>query len=94
MSHPRKSLLWFAAILLIPASRVWAQQPVSMREEPLVLPTYEIGPPDLEPMFYAGRDYQGAQGAIYPYALYDNLLDVRDNKTYQAEYLENQYVKI
>ena len=45
-------------------------------------------------MFYAGRDYQGAQGAIYPYGLYDNLLDVRDDKTYQADYLENKYIKI
>jgi tetratricopeptide (TPR) repeat protein len=65
-----------------------------MQEEPLVLPTYGIGPPDLEPMFYAGRDYQGARGAIYPYGLYDNLLDVVDNKTYKADFLENRYVKI
>ena len=81
-------------LLLLSASLVWAQAPVSIHEDPLVLPTYEIGPPDLEPMFYAGRDYQGAQGAVYPYALYENLLGVRDNKTYQADYLENQYVKI
>jgi tetratricopeptide (TPR) repeat protein len=80
--------------VLASTSLAWAQGPVSIHEEPLELPTYEIGPPDLEPMFYAGRDYQGAQGAIYPYALYENLLDVRDNKTYQADYLENRYVKI
>jgi tetratricopeptide (TPR) repeat protein len=91
-----KSLRFFlvSAFLLASASLVWGQAPVSIREAPLVLPTYEIGPPDLEPMFYAGRDYQGAQGAIYPYGLYDNLLDVRDNKTYQADFLENKYVKI
>jgi tetratricopeptide (TPR) repeat protein len=89
-----KFVRWSFAFLLASTSLVWAQAPVTIHEEPLVLPTYEIGPPDLEPMFYAGRDYQGAQGAIYPYALYENLLDVRDNKTYQADYLENQYVKI
>ena len=83
-----------SVFLLAATSLVWAQASVSIREEPLVLPTYEIGPADLEPMFYAGRDYQGAQGAIYPYALYENLLDVRDDKTYQADYLENEYVKI
>jgi tetratricopeptide (TPR) repeat protein len=82
------------AFSLALTSRVWAQAPVNIHEEPLVLPTYEIGPPDLEPMFYAGRDYQGAQGAIYPYGLYDNLLDVRGNKTYQADFLENKYIKI
>ena len=87
-------LILVSVFLLASTSLVWGQAPVSIKEEPLVLPTYEIGPPDLEPMFYAGRDYQGAQGAIYPYGLYDNLLDVRDNKTYQADYLENKYVKI
>jgi tetratricopeptide (TPR) repeat protein len=45
-------------------------------------------------MFFAGRNYQGAQGAIYPYGLYDNLLDIGSDKTYQADFLENQYVKI
>jgi tetratricopeptide (TPR) repeat protein len=82
------------AFLLAAASLARAQVPVSIHEEPLVLPTYEIGPPDREPMFYAGRDYQGAQGAIYPYGLYDNLLDTRSDKTYQAAFLENKYVKI
>lgn len=94
MTHSIKSLRWFFAFLLASASLGWAQTPVSIHEAPLALPTYEIGPPDLEPMFYAGRNYQGARGVIYPYPLYDNLLDVRDNKTYQADYLENRYVKI
>jgi tetratricopeptide (TPR) repeat protein len=88
-------LLFLVSVFLLAAtSLVRAQEPVSIREEPLALPTYEIGPPDLEPMFYAGRNYQGAQGAIYPYGLYDNLLDVRGNKTYRADFLENKYVKI
>ena len=94
MINHKKSLHRFLGLMLASVSLVWAQGPVSIREESLVLPTYEIGPADLEPMFYAGRDYQGAQGAIYPYALYENLLDVRDDKTYQADYLENEYVKI
>ena len=91
-----RSLSFFlvSAFLLASSSRVWSQSPVGIWEAPLVLPTYQIGPPDLEPMFYAGRNYQGARGAIYPYALYDNLLDVRSDKTYQAGYLENKYVKI
>jgi len=80
--------------LLAIAFPLGAQESVNIWQAPLVLPTYETGPPDLEPMFYAGRDYQGAQGAIYPYGLYDNLLDTRRDKTYQADFLENQYVKI
>ena len=90
----RVLLLSFPLILLVCTSLVRAQEPVNIWESPLVLPTYQTGPPDLEPMFFAGRDYQGAQGAIYPYGLYDNLLDVRSDKTYQAGFLENNYVKI
>jgi len=94
-SHTKPLQLFLVlAFLLAATSLLQAQEPVRIGEAPLVLPTYEIGPPELEPMFYAGRNYQGAQGAIYPYGLYDNLLDVRDNKTYQADFLENQYVKI
>ena len=85
---------YVCAFFLASTSLGFGQQPVAIQEAPLVLPTYEIGPPDLEPMFYAGRDYQGAQGAIYPYGLYDNLLDVKGNKTYKADFVENQYVKI
>jgi len=84
----------FSLFLLAITSPLGAQEAVNIWQAPLVLPTYETGPPDLEPMFYAGRDYQGAQGPIYPYGLYDNLLDVRRDKTYQAGFLENQYVKI
>jgi tetratricopeptide (TPR) repeat protein len=84
----------YCVFLLAAASLAQAQAPVSIQEEPLVLPTYEIGPPEPEPMFYAGRNYQGARGAVYPYGLYDNLLDKRSDRTYQADYLENRYVKI
>jgi tetratricopeptide (TPR) repeat protein len=84
----------FSLLLTACTSPLGAQESVNIWQAPLVLPTYETGPPDLEPMFYAGRDYQGAQGAIYPYGLYDNLLDIRLDKTYQADFLENQYVKI
>ncbi len=96
MTSRIKSLRWFDVIILLLASTsiALAQQPVNGWEAPLVLPTYEIGPPEREPMFYAGRDYQGARGAIYPYALYDNLLDIKDDKTYHADFLENKYVKI
>lgn len=45
-------------------------------------------------MFYAGRQYQGAQGPVYPYPLLDVLLDRREDRTYRALWLENEYVKL
>ncbi len=86
---------WFV-LFLISSPMVWgqAQAPVRGWEAPLTLPTYKIGPPEQSPMFFAGRIYQGAAGKIYPYPLYDRILDIRADKTYQADYLENKYVKI
>jgi tetratricopeptide (TPR) repeat protein len=67
---------------------------VTLREMDEVIPTYLSGPPEPNPMFYFGRDSQGAEGRIYPYPLYDNLTNVRGEQTYHLIYLENEYVKI
>ena len=69
-----------------PSVKIW--------EEPLAIPTYMVEPPDLNPIFYKGEVYQGAKKSIYPYPSLDKLTDIRENKTYKALYLENQYVKI
>jgi tetratricopeptide (TPR) repeat protein len=81
------------ALILLPAL-LTAGSPVKVWEEPLVIPTYVTGPPDPNPMFYFGRAYQGARGMIYPYPLYDKLTDRKENKSYKAVYLENEYLKI
>jgi tetratricopeptide (TPR) repeat protein len=67
---------------------------VTIKLEPLVLPTYETAPPDTNPIFFTGRVYQGAQGHIYPYPLYDVLTDNKVDREYQAVRLENNYVNL
>ncbi len=69
-----------------PSVKVWKQE--------MVIPTYVVGPPDPNPMFYFGRASQGAEGRIYPYPLYDNLTGEKEDKTYKLIYLENEYIKI
>ncbi len=71
-----------------------AQGAVEIREESITIPTYLAGPPDPNPMFYFGRNSQGAKGRVYPYPLYDSLTDIKSNKTYRIVYLENEYVRI
>jgi len=68
------------------AVRIW--------EEDVTIPTYLTGEPDPNPMFYFGRAYQGAEGRVYPYPLYDKLTGVRKDKSYKMVYLENEYIKI
>jgi tetratricopeptide (TPR) repeat protein len=67
---------------------------VKVYERDEVIPTYLSGPPEPNPMFYFGRESQGAEGRIYPYPLYDNLTNQRGEKSYHLVYLENEFVKI
>jgi tetratricopeptide (TPR) repeat protein len=96
----RYPLICLACLLLVlsalppaPAAAALAESGVKLYERPLVIPTYEVGPPQKNPIFYSGRSYQGAKGPVYPYPLYDTLTDVRKDKTYKAVYLENKYVE-
>jgi tetratricopeptide (TPR) repeat protein len=68
--------------------------PVKVHEEHIVLPTYLAGAPEPNPMFYFGRQSQGAEGRVYPYPLYDSLTDIKTNKSYRIIYLANEYVRI
>lgn len=68
--------------------------PVTVREESIIIPTYLAGAPDPNPIFNLGRNSQGAQGIVYPYPLYDNLLHQKVDKTYTIVYLENEYIRI
>jgi tetratricopeptide (TPR) repeat protein len=68
------------------ATKIW--------EAPLVVPTYPAGAPDPSPQFFEGRGYQGAKGPIYPYPIIDKLFDTKQDRTYKAVYLENEYIRI
>ena len=80
--------------IFLPGQTLFAQSGVKIWEEPLVIPTYLVQAPEPNPTFYNGRAYQGAKGPVYPYPFWDRLTDIRKDLTYQAVYLENQYVKI
>ena len=85
----------FSIVVLACNSRALAaDSSVQVYEQPVVIPTYLIGPPDPNPRFYSGGNSQGAQHRIYPYPAYDNLTTEKIDKTYTMVYLENEYIKI
>jgi tetratricopeptide (TPR) repeat protein len=96
LSVPMKSaihaIMLAAAVPFLPQAA--SADSVKLYERDEVIPTYKSGPPEPNPMFYFGRDSQGAEGRIYPYPLYDNLTNVRSEQTYHLVYLENEYIKI
>lgn len=83
-------LLFF--LILVSANYVFAQ--VKISEESWILPTYEVKPPDKNPMFFKGESYQGASKVIYPYALNDMISNDKTEKEWKALILENEYIKL
>ncbi|HEX9093882.1 MAG TPA: DUF5107 domain-containing protein, partial [Coriobacteriia bacterium] len=77
-----------AAAVLVLGLGATAHAQVTVREEALAIPTWEIGPPAVHPLFPA------PQGPIYPYTQNDTLTNRKVDKTYQAITLENEYVRV
>lgn len=60
----------------------------------MVIPTYEAGTPEKNPMFLEKRVYQGSSGAVYPYPVIESVSDRKEDKSYRAIFLENEYIKV
>ena len=58
-------------------------------EEAVIIPTYEVGAPDKNPMFLEKRVYQGSSGKIYPYPSTNEISRKKKDKEWNAVYLEN-----
>lgn len=67
---------------------------VNTWEEEVILPTYEIGKSEKNPMFFEKRVYQGSSGVVYPYPVIEKISDTCVDKAYHAVWMENEYVKI
>ncbi len=63
-------------------------------KERVVIPTYEVGKPDKNPVFLEKRVYQGSSGMVYPYPVIESISDTKTDKEYNAVFLENEYIKV
>jgi len=67
---------------------------VNVWEELVTIPTYGIGKPDKNPMFFEKRIYQGSSGVVYPNPVIEKIYDEKEDKQYRGLFLENEYLKI
>ncbi len=67
---------------------------VKVWEEAVIIPTYEVGAADKNPMFLEKRVYQGSSGKIYPYPSTNEISRTKTDKKWNAVYLENDYLKV
>lgn len=63
-------------------------------KETILLPTYETGEEEKNPMFLEKRVYQGSSGVVYPYPVIEKIKDEKTDKAYEAVFIENIYLKI
>lgn len=87
----RKILILFLLGGMLPAL---AQNDVELKVVKETFPTYQIGAPEVDPIFFTGRVYQGAEGYIYPYPLYDIMTDKVVDKEYDIVKIQNQYISL
>ena len=71
-----------------------ATQIVRAWEEQIVFPTYAAQPADPNPMFLEKRVYQGSSGKVYPNPFTDRIRTEKEDRSYRAIYLENEYVHL
>lgn len=67
---------------------------VTVREEKVTIPTYEISAYDKNPMFLEKRVYQGSSGRVYPHPVCEGVSDIKTKKEYSAIFLENEYLLV
>ncbi len=67
---------------------------IAIWKEKVTIPTYGIGQPDKNPMFFEKRVYQGSSGVVYPNPVIEKIFDEKQDKEYIALFLENKYLKV
>ena len=63
-------------------------------KETVVIPTYEVGKPEKNPIFLEKRVYQGSSGVVYPYPVIESVADEKTDHEWHAVFLENEYIKV
>ena len=62
--------------------------------EKVIIPTYEVGLPEKNPIFSENRIYQGSSGVVYPHPVIEKIDDHKIDKEYTAVFIENEFIKI
>ncbi len=63
-------------------------------KETVVIPTYEVGEAEKNPIFLEKRVYQGSSGVVYPYPVIESIANEKHDKEWHAVFIENEYIKV
>ena len=71
-----------------------ASKPVRCWQQQVVIPTYPVQDADPNPMFLEKRVYQGSSGKVYPNPFTDRVALKKEDATYRAIMLENEFIEL
>ena len=96
MYMQKTSLYVLKAWMILCLMLFWkpVQGQLTLTEEDWVIPTYPVGEPDKNPMFFKNESYQGASRHYYPYYLQDVFSNQKEDQAWKALILENEYIKL
>ena len=63
-------------------------------EKLVTIPTYAAGMMEKNPMFLEKRAYQGSTGKVYPLPICETVSGTKEDRTYRAVILENDYLYV
>ncbi|MDE6771732.1 MAG: hypothetical protein K2J49_03935, partial [Muribaculaceae bacterium] len=56
-------------------------------KERVVIPTYEVGEPEKNPIFLEKRVYQGSSGVVYPYPVVESIANEKRDHEWNAVFI-------
>lgn len=69
-------------------------KPTKISRKRRTVPTYGLGLPEKNPLFFEKRVYQGSCGKVYPVPFIDKVYDQASPQDYDSIELENDYVRL
>ena len=97
----KKILFTISSLFLMLCAASAQEDGVKAWEGTIEMPTYIGSAPETAPIFERDWSYQRARRSVYPYVLDDNMYVVdenmerqKENRTYRALFLENEYVQL
>lgn len=67
---------------------------VSVSRKTKYLPTYAVGSPEKNPLFFEKRVYQGSCGKVYPVPFIDKISNEPETLAYDSVELENEFLRL
>ena len=82
------------SLLKLPEAPSGLNGPVKAWRQAVEILTYEPANPDLNPMFFEKRVYQGSSGRVYPLPFIDRIATEPKKRSWQAIHIENEYLRL